>query len=447
MRDFMADAPIGYAELLRSHTDFRRLWLGNVVSFAGDWFNTIALYTAVQALSSNAQAIAAVMVAKMLPPFLVAPLVGPLVDRIDRRLVLVFTDLARAACVAGLVVSYLFASIAGLYASTVVLMALGGLALPAKNAVLPMVVPRRNLAVANALGSGTWSAMLALGAALGGVATQSLGVAPAFLLDGLTFLLAAALFYGLPSLCPPGRSSDGAVGFRNGLRYLASHRYVLVLTCIKPTLGTLGGMLVLIPLLGNGAFEGQSGPLFVGLLFAARGLGAVVGSVGVRLLSVNEPAAMRRAVVGGFAIVGVSYLALSRVDAFWPAAACLFTAMLGNNTVWVFSGTLLQLEADRSYHGRVFAVEFGTMTLLMAGSSWGAGAAVDAGIGLSTVAAVGGVMGVAAASVGIIVQTIFEASLKRSAALRLLPNDAPSGDLHELARSRPGLEQERAEKT
>ena len=70
---------------------------------------------------------------------------------------------------------------------------------------------------------------------------------------------------------------------------------------------------------------------------------------------------------------------------------------------------------------------------------------MDAGIGLSTVAAVGGAMGVAAASVGIIVQTIFEVSLKRSAALKLLPNDAPSGDLHELARSRPGLEQERAD--
>ena len=148
----------------------------------------------------------------------------------------------------------------------------------------------------------------------------------------------------------------------------------------------------------------------------------------------------RRAVVYGFAIVGASYLALSRVDAFWPAAACMFTAMLGNNIIWVFSGTLLQLEADRAYHGRVFALEFGTMTLLMAGSSWGAGVAVDSGIGLSTVAAIGGLMGVTAAGVGIIVQTLFEASLKRAAGLRL-PGDAPSGDLQELARSRPRIDE------
>ena len=75
------------------------------------------------------------------------------------------------------------------------------------------------------------------------------------------------------------------------------------------------------------------------------------------------------------------------------------------------------------------------MTLLMAGSSWGAGVAVDSGIHLSTVAAIGGVMGVTAAGVGIVVQTLFEASLKRAARLPL-PADAPSGDLQELARSR-----------
>ena len=430
--------------MLRTNADFRRLWLGNLVSFIGDWFNIIALYTAVQGLSSSAQAIAAVMVAKMLPPFLVTPLVGPIIDRVDRRKILIFTDLARAACAAGLAASYLSDSIAGLYICTAILMALGGLALPAKSAVLPMLVPAHHLVVANAIGSGTWSAMLALGAALGGVATETLGIASAFLLDALTFLLAAAWFLGLPRLRPSAGSQIGAGGFREGLRYLANHHYVLVLTCIKPVLGALGGAVVLIPLFGNGAFQGQSGPLYVGLLFAARGFGSLLGSLGVRFMGANEPRAMRRAIAGGFAMIGASYLALGWIDAFWATAVCFFTAMAGNNTIWVFSGTLLQLETDKSYHGRVFALEFGVTTLVMAGSSWVVGAAVDSGISMLTVAAFIGVGGIAAASVGLIVQIIFEATLRRSAALPFL-GSAPSGDLQELAPSQPRREDRQRE--
>jgi MFS family permease len=425
---------------LRSNAEFRRLWLGNLVSFAGDWFNIIALYTAVQGLSSSAQAIAAVMVAKMLPPFLVTPLVGPIIDRFDRRRILIFTDLARAVCATGLAASYLSDSIAGLYICTAILMALGGLALPARNAVLPMLVPARHLVVANAIGSGTWSAMLALGAALGGVATETLGVAPAFLLDALTFLLAAVWLLGLPRLRPSATSHEGAGGFRDGLRYLANQPYVLALTCIKPVLGVLGGAVVLIPLFGNGAFQGQSGPFYVGLLFAARGFGALLGSLGVRFMGANEPRAMRRAIAAGFAIIGVSYLSLGWIDAFWATAVCFFTAMAGNNTIWVFSGTLLQLETDKRYHGRVFALEFGATTLVMAGSSWGVGAAVDSGIDMLTVAAFIGAAGIAAASVGLIVQLIFEATLQRATAPPFLGR-APSGELQELAPSQPRREQ------
>ena len=82
----------GYRSLLTQNREYRRLWLAEIVSFLGDWFNTIALYTIVQEMSGSGRAIALVMVAKTLPVFLVVPLAGPIVDRFDRRTILILSD-------------------------------------------------------------------------------------------------------------------------------------------------------------------------------------------------------------------------------------------------------------------------------------------------------------------------------------------------------------------
>ena len=81
-----------YRAVLAANDSFRRVWLGEVVSFLGDWFSLIALYTVVQTLTDSATAVAGVLVGKTLPIFLVTPFAGPLVDRVDRRLILLATE-------------------------------------------------------------------------------------------------------------------------------------------------------------------------------------------------------------------------------------------------------------------------------------------------------------------------------------------------------------------
>jgi hypothetical protein len=90
---------------------------------------------------------------------------------------------------------------------------------------------------------------------------------------------------------------------------------------------------------------------------------------------------MRRALIGAFAAQLVFYVLLSQSSSYWQAALCYMASGTAQGVVWVFAGTLLQASADQRFHGRVFAIEFGTMTLLLALSSLGAGAFVDAGIG------------------------------------------------------------------
>jgi predicted MFS family arabinose efflux permease len=409
---------LGYLGLLRREPAFRRLWLGEVVSYLGDWFNTIALYTAVQSAAGTGQAVAGVMIAKTLPVFLIAPVSGPLVDRFDRRRLLLAMDLARAVGALGLIVAHQLGSLGGLYALTVAMILCAGIALPAKSAALPQIVPREHLAVANALSGGTWSIMLAVGAALGGGATELFGVSASFAIDAVSFLASAAFFVGLPAL-PPVARTRAQTSFIDGLRYLAREKYLCALVLLKPAMTLASAAIILIPFYGAGAFPEASGPSYVGLLWTFRGLGAVVGSLAVRAVFGDAPRTMRRLTILGFFLIGGAYGLLGEAETFASVCSAFFVAAIGNGLVWVFSGTLLQWEADEAYRGRLFALEFGLSTLSIAAASWAGGAALDAGYSPADVAFMSGVVVLPFGAAWAVLLLVVKQRLRRRARERL----------------------------
>ena len=93
--------PVGYIELLRNNRGFRQLWLGQVVSQLGDWFNTIAVYTIVLNLTGSGRAVGLILVARFLPTFFIGPLSGVIADRFSRRWIMIIADLLRAVVVLG----------------------------------------------------------------------------------------------------------------------------------------------------------------------------------------------------------------------------------------------------------------------------------------------------------------------------------------------------------
>ena len=93
--------PVGYIELLRNNASFRRLWLGQVVSQTGDWFNTIALYTIILNLTGSGRDIGLLLVARFLPSVVFGPLSGVVADRFSRRSIMIVSDLLRAVVVLG----------------------------------------------------------------------------------------------------------------------------------------------------------------------------------------------------------------------------------------------------------------------------------------------------------------------------------------------------------
>ena len=184
---------VGYIELLRRNRSFRQLWLGQVISQLGDWFDTIALYTIIQNLTGSGREIGLLLVARFVPSFFLGPLSGVVADRFSRQKIMIVTDVLRAIVVLG----FLFVRSANqlwlIYVLTVFQLGLSTFFEPARTAAVPSIVSDRELVPANAISSVTWSVMLTLGAAIGGLITGWFGTNVAFILDAATYLLSAAL--------------------------------------------------------------------------------------------------------------------------------------------------------------------------------------------------------------------------------------------------------------
>src|SRR3712207_168573 len=202
----------GRGDSLLGNSRFLRLWIGQGVSFLGDGVSMVALVVLIVQITGSASAVGGALVARLLPT-IASPLAGVLADRLDRRVVLVASDLARAVLALGLI---FVRDLVILY----VLVFLMGLARtifnPTIRAAFPGVVGGGDLTRANALISGTFSVSETAGPALGGLLVATVGVDAAFVLDAATYLISAALLSLIP-LPRPRREEDDA-GFGEDLR-------------------------------------------------------------------------------------------------------------------------------------------------------------------------------------------------------------------------------------
>src|SRR5205085_5279232 len=189
--------PTGYLELLRRNRDFRLLWLGQVVSQLGDWFDTIALFTLVLRLTGSGRAVGLVLVARFLPSVVLGPLSGVVADRFNRRHIMIASDIARAVVVLGFLLVRSAGQVWLVYVLTILQLGFSAFFEPARSAAVPSVVSERELVTANSLSSVTWSAMLTLGAAIGGPVTGWFGTDVAFVADSLTYVASALLIYSI----------------------------------------------------------------------------------------------------------------------------------------------------------------------------------------------------------------------------------------------------------
>lgn len=384
-----------YYRLIRHNPNFRRLWMAQTVSELGDWFYSVAIYDLVLRLTGSAQLVGLVVLAQILPAFFVGPTAGAVNDRVSRKAVMITADLLRAGIVLGMLAVHTRDQLWWLYVLLVAEVMLAAFFEPGRTSVIPNIVGEQEVLAANALSAATWSVNLAVGAGVGGLAVHAFGRSSAFVLNSLSFLASAALIARMkfhePHLGDHGRLDWLAIlglgPVLEGVRYVKRDPKLMSLLFVKFGLGFVGANLVLLPLAGERVFSsGGAGVLGMSTLFMSRGLGALIGPfVGGRLAG-SDQRRLRLGVLIGFVTLGVFYMLFSRAPTLLLASLCILAAHSGGSVIWVFSTTLLQLNTEDRFRGRVFAADFGLNMLSASLSAFLTGVAVDHGASVRTVA-------------------------------------------------------------
>jgi len=274
------------------------------------------------------------------------------------------------------------------YALVIVEISLSGFFEPARSAIIPSLVPKKDLVTANALSGSTWSVMLAFGAALGGVIVYFFGIKVAFILDAGTFILSAWFLAKIPSQKKSTKTvSPKQTGeLLDAMRFLRDEPMVLVLSLLKAGLAVAGGIMTLIPLMASQMLS-VSLPLGIGILYSARGLGAALGPVLVKRIFGETASVLRWAIAAAFFLKAFSYLFIATSHSIWTLSLGVALATLFGSIIWVFSSALIHLSAPDHYLGRVFSFELALLTLVMGFSNWGVGYAADGwGMDISQIA-------------------------------------------------------------
>jgi MFS family permease len=368
-----------FRQLLRQNPNVRWLWLGQVVSQLGDWFNVVAVYALLLDLTGSGTAVAVMMVVQQLPIGLVGPAAGVLVDRMDRRRVMIAADLVRAAVLPGLLLVRRPEDVWLTYVLVGVAVVATAFFEPARSAILPAVATRDELLPANALSSATWSAMLAVGAALGGAIVALVGRDIAFLVNAFSFL-ASAVFIArirLPRAAPLATHA-GDAGLLDGLGYIWRNRHVMAALSVKSAWAIVGGILVLVTVFGERVVPlGGNAAAGIGVLYAARGVGAGLGALLTRAWLGSDEALLTRALGPAYLGIGLSYLALAAAPDIWIASLAMIAAHAGGSVLWVASTVMLQLTLPDRYRGRVFAIELALLMTVSSAASYAAGLGLD----------------------------------------------------------------------
>jgi MFS family permease len=368
-----------YLRLLRHNRDFRLLYAGSLISLGGDWFLTVALLDLVLQLTGSATLASLMLLCQTLPIFLFTPIAGRAVDRLDRRKLMIVVDLLRAiACLLPLF-TRTPALLPFAYIGVIAISIGSAYFEPASQAALPNIVAPDELSAANVLMGSTWGTMLAVGAAIGGAVTMRFGRDVSFVVDAISFLASAAILWRMRAQFAEERPAGHEhlpllESMRETLRYARAHPRVLALLSSKGGYGLGAGVIAMLSIFGKEIF--RAGAFGIGLLFAARGLGALLGPFLIRAVARRDEL-QYRLIAFSILIFGAGYMCLGLSRSLLTGAIAVFAAHLGGGAQWQTSTYGLQRETPDWIRGRVFGADYGFVTLTMSISSLGAGIASD----------------------------------------------------------------------
>jgi len=342
---------------LKESRDYRLLWSSTFISETGRQITLVAIFIQVYEITGSPAIVGAVGAAQFVALLLTTVLAGPLVDRMDRRLLLLWAQIGYALVTGVLVVGAAMQDtpIALVFVAAAVASAIGGIAAPTRSAMVANVVPIHGLANAQALNQVMWNATMIVGPALGGFVIQRFGLAWGYGLDLVTYaatITAATLMKPLPPSAGEHLVPDGFAAVKESFSFLRTQKVLQSTFAIDLVAMIFGMPRALFPILAVQRFGGDAQT--VGLLFAAPAAGALLGALTAGW--VGQIKRQGLAVISAVAVWGAGIVAFGLTRSLVPALCFLAVAGAADVISAVFRSTILQTSVPDHLRGRLSAV-------------------------------------------------------------------------------------------
>jgi MFS family permease len=345
----------------RVSRDYRRVWRSELVSQTGHQITVVAVFVQVFALTGSAAKVGLVGLVQFVPLVLVTVVGGPMIDRLDRRKILLTTQIGFVCTSSVLLAGALMGRppLGLIYGAVAVSAGLSGLSSPTRGAIVPNLIPVELLSSAVALNQVMWNAAQIAGPAVGGVIIAKVGLSWAYGVDVVTYAATIYAAARLPPQRPRGEAgSTGVAAIREAFAFVRGSR-VLQATFVVDLIAMIFGLpRALFPILAVTQFG--RGPEVVGALFSAVAVGAVVGATTSGWVS-----RVRRQGVAVLAAVAAwgAFIAAFGLARSLPLAFALL-ALAGTSDVIsaVFRGTILQATVTDAVRGRLSAIHILVVT-------------------------------------------------------------------------------------
>ena len=402
-----AEAAKGYSTLLRLKS-FRWLWIGQSVSYFGDMMNTTALAIMLYLITRSPSLVALGLIAKAVPIVCFGLLAGPIVDRFNRQRIMVAADVVRAF----LTVTIPFFAVRwqpGVFIAVFLVATASAFFNPAKQAILPNLVPSEFLVRANGLMASSEKIMELLGYATAGVVAATISFVPLFLIDAATYLVSAGTLLGVYDTARPRTPLRQRLfeDVREGAKYILqspSLRSTMSLTFAAVFF--VGMTFPVLVVMAYGPLRGGSSGY--GFLEASIGAGAAIGAVAAApAIAKYSAGTLILLGVGG---MGVADLVVGFSQNLMLAIVVLFIGGLANSLYYVPLISLTQSEAPDKMRGRVMSTRFLLLQLGLLGGMAIAGP-LTARLGPEVVYASAGLLLMITALVGLAFPSLRRATL------------------------------------
>jgi MFS family permease len=348
--------------LLRDNRNYRYTWIGQVVSETGDYFNNIAVFALVMEKSGSGLVVSGVMLARAIPAVLAGPVAGVVLDRFDRKRIMIASDLIRGLVALGFLLTIHQPRPWLLYILSAALMFASPFFTSGRAAILPTIANSEELHTANSLTQTTQWATLTAGTLLAGYSASALGYHSAFLINSLSFFVSA---WAIWKIAVPGgfraRGGVAATGARpwseysEGLAYMRSVPLMMGIALISAGWALGGGAAqILFALFGEQVFHrGASG---IGAIWGFAGIGLLAGGAIGHIVGRRASfSGYKHAVTISYVAHGAAYMLFSQAASFGWALWAMMASRVGMAVTSVLNNSQLLRHTPDRFRGRVFA--------------------------------------------------------------------------------------------